>query len=86
MHTNVCTICEQLVGNAFCHTGLYNGDPLCELCSDIEYLRVCVERYLPSQTERRTLRLGVRVLTAQALGSHGANAAEVAAAAEAASG
>ncbi len=83
VHTNACVSCDQLIGNAFAWTGLYNGDPLCEVCSDVEYLRVCIERYQPSQTERRILRLGIRVLVAQALGSHGARIADVVAAAEA---
>ncbi len=79
----MCLSCEQQIGNGWAYTGLYNGDPLCELCSDVEYLRVCIERYQPSQSERRVLRLGIRVLIAQALGSHNARLEDTVAAAEA---
>ncbi len=73
-----CLSCDALLGVAFHHTGLYQDDLLCELCGEIEYLRSLVEVYKPSVKERRALRLGVRVLCAQALGSQseGARAAE----------
>jgi hypothetical protein len=69
LHARTCLSCDAVFGIAYHFTGLYQRDLLCELCGEIEYLRTLVEAYRPSNKERRILRLGVRVLCAQALGS-----------------